>query len=88
MHQTSRHFATLTGAFHAEGGTVDKFVGDSVMLFWNAPHLQPDHVDLSAKAASEALNAQFAAEGLRLSPLASDHLETFYCTRHLGTHWS
>jgi adenylate cyclase len=74
MRQTSRHFAALTEAFLAEGGTVDKFIGDSVMVFWNAPHLQRDHVEracraaLSAKAASEALNTQFAAEGL--SPFA------------------
>src|SRR5215471_12520120 len=71
MHQTSRHFAVLTEAFLAEGGTVDKFIGDSVMVFWNAPHPQPDHVEracraaLAAKAASDALNAQFEAEGLR-----------------------
>ena len=70
MHQTSRHFAALTEAFLAEGGTIDKFIGDSVMVFWNAPHLQLDHVEracraaLSAKAASDALNRQFAAEGL------------------------
>jgi adenylate cyclase len=70
MRQTSRHFAVLTEAFLAEGGTVDKFIGDSVMVFWNAPHLQLDHVEracraaLAAKAASEALNAQFEAEGL------------------------
>ena len=70
MRQTSRHFAALTEAFHAEGGTVDKFIGDSVMVFWNAPHLQPDHVEracraaLAARAASEALNSQFEAEGL------------------------
>ena len=70
MRQTSRHFTALTEAFLAQGGTVDKFIGDSVMVFWNAPHLQPDHVEracraaLSAKAASDALNAQFEAEGL------------------------
>ena len=70
MHQTSRHLAALTDAFHAEGGTVDKFIGDSVMAFWNAPHRQLDHVEracraaLSAKAASDALNIQFEAEGL------------------------
>jgi adenylate cyclase len=74
MHQTSRHLAALTDAFHAEGGTVDKFIGDSVMVFWNAPHLQLDHVEracraaLAAKAASDALNTQFEAEGL--SPFA------------------
>src|SRR5208282_4852008 len=70
MRQTSRHFAALTEAFLAEGGTVDKFIGDAVMVFWNAPHLQPDHVEracraaLAAKAASETLNTQFEAEGL------------------------
>jgi len=70
MHQTSRHFAALTEAFLAEGGTVDKFIGDSVMVFWNAPHPQPDHVEracraaLAAKAASDALNTRFEAEGL------------------------
>jgi adenylate cyclase len=70
MRQTSRHLAALTEAFHAEGGTVDKFIGDSVMVFWNAPHSQPDHVEracraaLVARAASDALNTQFEAEGL------------------------
>jgi adenylate cyclase len=70
MRQTSRHFAALTQAFLAEGGTVDKFIGDSVMVFWNAPHSQFDHVEracraaLAAKAASDALNIQFEAEGL------------------------
>src|SRR5437762_2801428 len=71
MRQMSRHFTALTEAFIAEGGTVDKFIGDSVMVFWNAPHLQFDHVEracraaLVATAASEALNTQFTAEGLR-----------------------
>jgi adenylate cyclase len=70
MRQTSRHLTALTGAFLAEGGTVDKFIGDSVMVFWNAPHLQSDHVEracraaLSAKATNDALNTQFEAEGL------------------------
>ena len=70
MRRTSRHFAALTEAFLAEGGTVDKFIGDSVMVFWNAPNLQPDHVEracraaLSTKAASDALNVQFEAEGV------------------------
>jgi adenylate cyclase len=69
MRQMSRHFTALTEAFLAEGGTVDKFIGDSVMVFWNAPHLQLDHVEracrgaLAAKAASDALNTQFEAEG-------------------------
>lgn len=68
--QTSRYFAVLTEAFLAEGGTVDKFIGDAVMVFWNAPNLQSDHVAracrsvLAAKAAGERLNAEFEADGL------------------------
>src|SRR6266404_6038199 len=70
MQQTSRYFSVLTEAFLAEGGTVDKFIGDAVMVFWNAPNPQADHVAracraaLAAKAASETLNRQFEAEGL------------------------
>jgi adenylate cyclase len=70
MRQTSRHFTALTEAFLAEGGTIDKYIGDAVMVFWNAPRPQPDHVAracrgaLAAKAATGALNAQFVTEGL------------------------
>ena len=68
MQQTSRYFSVLTEAFLAEGGTVDKFIGDAVMVFWNAPHPQPDHVAracraaLAAKAAGERLNIEFEAD--------------------------
>jgi adenylate cyclase len=70
MRQTSRHFTAVTKVFLAEGGTVDKFIGDAVMVFWNAPRPQADHVEracraaLAAKAASDDLNSEFAAEGL------------------------
>jgi len=70
MRQMSRYFSVLTEAFIAEGGTVDKFIGDAVMVFWNAPNPQPDHIEracravLSGRMACEKLNAQFEAEGL------------------------
>lgn len=70
MLQASRHFTALTEAFISEGGTVDKFIGDAVMVLWNAPRPQRDHVDracraaLAAAAASDALNRKFEAEGL------------------------
>jgi adenylate cyclase len=71
MHQTSRYFSALTEAFLAEGGTVDKFIGDAVMVFWNAPNPQPDHVEracraaLAGRLACERLNSQFETEGLK-----------------------
>jgi len=69
MHQTSRYFSVLTEAFLAEDGTIDKFIGDAVMVFWNAPNPQPDHVEracravLAARSACEKLNSQFESEG-------------------------
>jgi adenylate cyclase len=71
MHQTSRYFSVLTEAFLAEGGTIDKFIGDAVMVFWNAPNPEPDHVEracraaLAGRAACEELNSRFEAEGLK-----------------------
>ena len=71
MHQTSRYFSALSEAFLAEGGTIDKFIGDAVMVFWNAPNPQPDHVEracraaLAARLAGEKLNIQFETEGLK-----------------------
>jgi adenylate cyclase len=70
MRQASRYFTALTEAFLAEGGTVDKYIGDAVMVFWNAPNPQPDHVEracravLAGKKANEQLNIQFESEGL------------------------
>ena len=35
----------------ANNGTLDKYIGDAIMSFWNAPVLQPDHAKLACKAA-------------------------------------
>jgi len=39
----NRHFGMLAAAIEAESGTVDKYIGDSVMAFWGAPGEDPDH---------------------------------------------
>jgi adenylate cyclase len=50
-------------------GTIDKYIGDSVMAFWGAPHYTHDHAKLACHAALACqkeiaqLNAQRIAEG-------------------------
>jgi len=50
-------------------GTVDKFIGDAVMAFWNAPADDPDHTIhacraiLACLAANRELNKAFVREG-------------------------
>jgi class 3 adenylate cyclase len=47
----NRHFEILGEAIEAEGGTIDKYIGDSVMAFWGAPVAQGDHAERAARAA-------------------------------------
>jgi class 3 adenylate cyclase len=49
----NRHFEILGEAIGAEGGTIDKYIGDSVMAFWGAPVAQGDHAERAARAAVE-----------------------------------
>ena len=61
------NFLTLAvDAIHAEGGTVDKFIGDAVMAIWNAPNEVPDHA-LRACRAATAIRAAMHA-GPAISP--------------------
>ncbi len=55
----NRHFEIVAGCIEAEDGTVDKFIGDSVMAFWGAPDAQPDAAERACRAALAI------AEGIR-----------------------
>jgi adenylate cyclase len=47
----NEHFSLLAACIEAEGGTVDKYIGDSIMAFWGAPTPDEDHVERACRAA-------------------------------------
>jgi class 3 adenylate cyclase len=47
----NRHFSLIAACVEAEEGTVDKYMGDSMMAFWGAPRADPDHVERTCRAA-------------------------------------
>jgi adenylate cyclase len=43
----------MSEAVMENGGTIDKYIGDSIMAFWNAPLDEPDHAKLACRATLE-----------------------------------
>ena len=69
LRRVSSYFEVVTQAIKEESGTVDKFIGDSVMAFWGAPLLDHHHAyhacvaAIKAKKRMEQLNATLISEG-------------------------
>jgi adenylate cyclase len=52
-----RYLETATRAVEAHGGTVDKYIGDALMVLWNAPDPVADHPRAACRAALAAAAA-------------------------------
>ena len=59
----NEHFEIIARCIEAEGGTLDKYIGDAVMAFWGAPEEQPDHAQRACRAALAIADALNAAAG-------------------------
>lgn len=64
----NRFMTPMTEAIQARKGTIDKYIGDCIMAFWNAPLPDPEHPRRACLAALDMLarlrllNAALAAE--------------------------
>jgi adenylate cyclase len=69
MAKTSRYFSDVGREMVRSGATIDKYIGDSIMAFWNAPEPREDHISAACLGALRAarrldrLNQEFLAEG-------------------------
>ena len=65
----NRFLTPLSDAILANDGTIDKYMGDGIMAFWNAPLDDPDHAAHACQTALQMLDAladlnrDLAAEG-------------------------
>ena len=75
----NRYFTAMTAVILAHDGTIDKYIGDAVMAFWNAPLDDPEHPRHACLAAlgmmqrldllNQELIEEHAASDLPFQPL-------------------
>ncbi len=90
--QVVNHFYAIANEeIFARNGTVDKYMGDSVLAFWNAPIDQPDHADLAVEATQAIIDRvrrdNHKLEGKGLPPISAvGIIETGPCSvGNMGT---
>jgi len=69
------YLATVADAVKNHGGTLDKYIGDCVMAFWNAPAANEKHALACVRAAIEAQRAIHGLNQNRLAQNASREIE-------------
>jgi adenylate cyclase len=69
MEQICQYFDELSNIIISQKGTIDKYIGDSIMAFWGAPLMVKNPCDHAAKAALlcqkkiEELNKEWTKQG-------------------------
>ncbi len=92
----NRLLSRLSDEIVAEAGTIDKYIGDSIMAFWNAPVELPDHAlracraSLRMRARLEDLNLADAFGLKRIDPDAAVRIGIglntgFACVGNVGS---
>ncbi|MEK6823137.1 MAG: adenylate/guanylate cyclase domain-containing protein [Nanoarchaeota archaeon] len=57
VHFINNYLTAMTDIILERRGTVDKYIGDAIMAFWNAPVDEPAHIELACNAALENVEA-------------------------------
>ena len=52
----NKFLTPMTNIIMKNGGTIDKYMGDCIMAFWNAPIDTPNHRELAVKSALEMID--------------------------------
>jgi len=66
----NRYMTAMTAKIIENNGTLDKYIGDAQMAFWNAPLDEPNHAKMAVKTALEmmesldAFNKEIEKEGI------------------------
>lgn len=65
----NEYLAEMTDQIISHEGTLDKFIGDGIMVFWGAPLIQENHAELAVECAlrmrarMDALRSRWQSEG-------------------------
>lgn len=72
VHHLSEYLTEVSDCLLQTGATVDQYIGDAVLAFWNAPEPVADHAHraceaaLAAQAAIHRLNIRWQEQGLKV----------------------
>ncbi len=70
----NEYLTAMTDIIHQTGGTIDKYEGDAIIAFWNAPLEQADH---AVRAVQAALRCQAKLAQMRADLKTRYHSEIF-----------